>query len=219
MYATFSGFPGGAYLLSIGGVLLLVIIIGSVFIERFFCKYLCPLGALFSAASKFRIFRINKLSAGCGNCKICAGKCKMSIPMNKYNSITSGECINCMSCTTVCHRDNVKADAVPALSGTTAAVALMGVYYVGCIPANTQENTTEQNSSSEVSLSEQRYIQRRHLYRHRHRLPRQHKRNRYGVGRQNNGYNRQFISGRRQILQQRFKRGDLIYHLFAKHRR
>ena len=154
MYATFSGFPGGAYLLSVGGVLLLVIIIGSVFIERFFCKYLCPLGALFAVASKFRIFRIKKPSAGCGSCTLCASKCRMSVPMNKYDSIASGECINCLSCTTVCHRDNVKADTVPAFSGTAAAVALMGVYYVGCIPASTQETATEQNSSSEVSVSQ-----------------------------------------------------------------
>ena len=152
MYATFKGFPSGTYLLSVGGLLMLVIIIGSVFIERFFCKYLCPLGALFSVASRFRIFRIKKPSAQCGHCKLCTGQCTMAIPMNRYDTITSGECINCLRCTTVCHRQNVKADVLPAVSGTAAAAALMGVYYVGCIPAPAQNNSGE-ILSAEVSLT------------------------------------------------------------------
>lgn len=142
MYATFKGFPSAEYLLSIGGALMLVIIIGSLFIERFFCKYLCPLGALFSPVSKFRIFRIKKPSTSCGNCKLCSGKCTMSVPMSKYDSINDGECINCMRCTTVCHRDNIKADVIPAVSGTVAATALMGVYFVGNISPDFQANNS-----------------------------------------------------------------------------
>ncbi len=68
MYATFKGFPAASYLLSIGGLLMLLILIGSFFIERFFCKYLCPLGALYSLAAKLRIFKIKKPTAACGNC-------------------------------------------------------------------------------------------------------------------------------------------------------
>ena len=153
MYATFKGFTDGAFLLTVGGALMLIILIGSVFIERFFCKYLCPLGALYSLASRFRIFRIKKPSAQCGNCRLCSSRCSMAIPMNKYDSIKSGECINCLRCTTVCHRDNVKADTVPAVSGTVAAIALMGVNYVGCIPENSQNSTAGQSYTSEVSLS------------------------------------------------------------------
>ncbi len=154
MYATFKGFPAASYLLSIGGLLMLLILIGSFFIERFFCKYLCPLGALYSLAAKLRIFKIKKPAAACGNCRLCTSKCSMSIPLNKYDSIASGECINCMKCTTVCRRENVKADMIPAVSGTAAAAALMGVYFVGCMPVNTTEITTV-NTASDNTISQE----------------------------------------------------------------
>ena len=55
MYASpWKGFPTQAMFLSIGGLLLLLTIIGSLLIVRFFCKYLCPLGTLFTLASHFR---------------------------------------------------------------------------------------------------------------------------------------------------------------------
>lgn len=140
MYATVKGFPSGAYLLSIGGALMLVILIGSFLIERFFCKYLCPLGAIYSLISRFRIFRIKKPATACGNCRLCTSKCSMSIPMYKHDSIRSGECINCMKCTTVCHRENIKADIAPAVSGTAAVATLMGVYFAGSILPSSQVN-------------------------------------------------------------------------------
>ena len=70
MYSSpFKGFAPATYLLSIGALLMLLIIIGSVFVERFFCKYFCPLGALFAIASRFRLFKIKKPSEGCGSCR------------------------------------------------------------------------------------------------------------------------------------------------------
>ncbi|MBQ4170723.1 MAG: 4Fe-4S binding protein, partial [Ruminococcus sp.] len=59
MYASpWKGVPSQAMFLSVGGLLLLLTIIGSLLIERFFCKYLCPLGALFTLASHFRVFKL-----------------------------------------------------------------------------------------------------------------------------------------------------------------
>ncbi len=154
MYATFKGFPAASYLLSIGGLLMLLILIGSFFIERFFCKYLCPLGALYSLAAKLRIFKIKKPTAACGNCCLCASQCSMSVPMNKYDSIASGECINCMRCTTVCRRNNVKANVMPAVSGTAVAAALMGVYFVGDMMVNTLPDTYDTMVSNEIVFSQ-----------------------------------------------------------------
>ena len=45
MFTTIGKFPSLTYLVSVGGLLLLGIIIASAFVERFFCRYLCPLGA------------------------------------------------------------------------------------------------------------------------------------------------------------------------------
>lgn len=154
MYATLKGFPSAEYILSLGGLLLLLIIIDSVFIERFFCKYLCPLGALFDLVSHFRIFKIKKPTEKCGSCRMCTKQCSMSIPLYKYESVKSGECINCMKCTENCPRQNAKADTIPAVSGTIAAAALVGVYHVGTIHALNGSVDSIQDNVSEISGTE-----------------------------------------------------------------
>ncbi len=129
------GLPPLNVVLSVGGALLLTIIIGSLFIERFFCKYLCPLGALFALVSRFRIFKIKRNAAACReNCRVCTRRCSMSVPLYRQEKVDSGECINCMKCTTACARGNIKADAFPAVSGTLATMALAGVSFAGTIP-------------------------------------------------------------------------------------
>ena len=60
MYATPKGWSDLSALVSVGAVLLLLIVFLSMFVERMFCRYLCPLGAVFAIVSKFRLFRIRK---------------------------------------------------------------------------------------------------------------------------------------------------------------
>ena len=136
MYASpWKGVPSQAMFLSVGGLLLLLTIIGSLLIERFFCKYLCPLGALFTLASHFRVFKLKRDSASCsGSCRVCSRKCSMSIPLYQYDKVRSGECIDCMKCTTTCARGNINAEPVAAVSGTLAAAAIAGVSFVGTLP-------------------------------------------------------------------------------------
>ena len=133
IYSSLSGWSSLKYFLTLGGILLLLIIIGSLFIERFFCRYLCPLGALFSIVSRFRIYSINRKPDKCGNCKLCTSQCSMGIPLYKYDEVCSGECINCMKCTSVCHNENISAETLPAISGTVAVTAIAGFYYAGVL--------------------------------------------------------------------------------------
>ena len=133
IYTSLSGWSSLKYFLTLGGALLLLIIIGSLFIERFFCRYLCPLGALFSLVSRFRIYSIDRKPDKCGNCKLCTSKCSMGIPLYKYEKVRSGECINCMKCTSVCPNENISAETLPAISGTVAVTAVAGLYYAGVL--------------------------------------------------------------------------------------
>ena len=160
MYTSpFKGFPGELMFLSIGGALLLLIIIGSLFIERFFCKYLCPLGALFTLASRFRVFRLKRDSSQCsGRCRVCTRKCSMSIPLYKYDSVNSGECINCMKCSSACAFGNIKAETIPAVTGTVAAVALTGVAFAGTLqPAKTTSVSVQAPTSVSFSATNGRF--------------------------------------------------------------
>ena len=135
IYSSLSGWSSLKYFLTLGGALLLLIIIGSLFIERFFCRYLCPLGALFSLVARFRIYSLKRKPDKCGNCKLCTSKCSMGIPLYKYDEVRSGECINCMKCTSVCPNENISSETLPAISGTVAVTAVAGLYYAGILTA------------------------------------------------------------------------------------
>ncbi|SHM17950.1 FMN-binding protein [Ruminococcus flavefaciens] len=156
IYSYFSGWSSLKYFLTLGGVLLLLIIIGSLFIERFFCRYLCPLGALFSLVSRFRIYSLNRKPEKCGNCKLCTEKCSMGIPLYKYDEVRSGECINCMKCTSVCPNENISADTLPAISGTVAVTAVAGLYYAGvltAVPDTAEENKVQVQNIAEAETN------------------------------------------------------------------
>jgi len=138
MYTSLAGWTSLGGLLTIGALLLLIIMIGSFFIERFFCRYLCPLGAIFAVTSRLRMFKVKKPSASCKTCRACTTQCAMGIPLYKYDKVSSGECINCFECVAGCPRKNVQAsiagrDAAPLAASVAAAAAIMGLSYVGTI--------------------------------------------------------------------------------------
>lgn len=156
IYSSLSGWSSLKYFLTLGGALLLLIIIGSLFIERFFCRYLCPLGALFSLVARFRIYSLNRKPEKCGNCKLCTSKCSMGIPLYKYDEVRSGECINCMKCTSVCPNENISAETLPAISGTVAATAVAGLYYAGVltsVPDSAEESKVQVQNTTEAETN------------------------------------------------------------------
>lgn len=135
MYASVKGWPSAGYLVSIGGLLLLLIMLGSLFIERFFCRYFCPLGGIFAVVSRFRLFWIKKPGARCGACRACTAGCAMGIPLYRGDNVTSGECIDCFDCVRICPRNNVTANPAPAAAAMLTVTALTGLYYVGNLSA------------------------------------------------------------------------------------
>jgi polyferredoxin len=82
---------------------LVVFLAGSVLVERFWCKYLCPLGAtlaLFNKISPVRLVSSNT----CNNCGRCDIECSMGIE-DVPNNLTDTECIRCLECLDTCTRD------------------------------------------------------------------------------------------------------------------
>ena len=73
------------------------VVVGSVFIFRVFCRFLCPLGALYGLFNKFAILGIKLDKPKCVDCGLCISKCKMDI-----REVGDHECINCGECVGVC---------------------------------------------------------------------------------------------------------------------
>lgn len=165
--------PGAFNYFMFGTILLIIIMVASMFVERFFCRYLCPLGALFSLSSRFRILKIKKVRKKCGACRICTNNCPMGIPMYEYDKISSGECIQCLRCTAVCPAKNtglsIAGEKVNTLvAASLAVVGISSVYYTGNVlasdaassyityPGLTQAKSTDQNHKKTAMAANQK---------------------------------------------------------------
>ncbi len=160
MLTSVAGWPNLTAWVSVGALLLILIMAGSLYIERFFCRYLCPLGAVFAVASKVRLFKIRKPAQHCGNCQACTKQCSMGIPLYGMNVISDGECIDCMNCVDVCPRGNVKANPKPALAAVVAVAAMSGAYFAGTIASSAaaEQTTVIETASRTTSVTAGQYI-------------------------------------------------------------
>lgn len=132
-FAQITDFPEVLSSYLIGLILLVLITIGAFFIERFFCKYLCPLGAIFTIISKISIFKIKKPKSNCGKCNLCTAKCSMGLRLYNYDTIKDGDCINCLKCVEVCPQKNAKSTVVGKeidsnLASSVAIVSFAALY-------------------------------------------------------------------------------------------
>ena len=78
-------------------VVLMAIVAGSIFLYRFFCRFLCPLGALYGLFNKISLLGIKLDKPKCTDCGMCQAKCKMDI-----RQVGDTECISCGECISSC---------------------------------------------------------------------------------------------------------------------
>ncbi|HKD01466.1 MAG TPA: 4Fe-4S binding protein [Terriglobales bacterium] len=85
------------------GVLVLgILIAASVLVENFWCRYLCPYGALLGLASLLSPLRIRREASACIDCQKCARACPSALPVDRLVTIQSAECTGCLECVAVC---------------------------------------------------------------------------------------------------------------------
>jgi polyferredoxin len=85
-----------------GAIALGVLIVASVFVQNFWCRYLCPYGALLGITSLFSPTKIRRNATACIDCAKCAKACPASLPVHQLATIKSAECTGCMECVAVC---------------------------------------------------------------------------------------------------------------------
>ena len=95
---------GGLFTWKLG--VLFAIIIASVFIGRFFCRYICPLGAFYSLFNKFSFYRMDVDKGKCTDCKKCEQVCIMATSVIK--NCNAAECIRCGKCKAACPTNAIK---------------------------------------------------------------------------------------------------------------
>ena len=81
-------------------LVLLAVILGSMLIPRFFCRYFCPLGAFYSLFNRFSVYQLLVDGSSCIGCGRCEENCPMGV--NIAEEAGCGECIRCGKCKAVC---------------------------------------------------------------------------------------------------------------------
>jgi len=110
-------------------------------IPRFYCRFICPLGALFGVIDRFAVWRIGKKESECVNCKLCERDCEGGC--EPAGNIRISECVLCFNCLDGCVHDVIAYQTKPSAAGEVTnpdvsrrgfALSLVsGVFAVGAV--------------------------------------------------------------------------------------
>ncbi len=98
-----------------GFIVIGLLLAASLFVENFWCRYLCPYGALLGLASLFSPLRIRRNSEACIDCAKCARACPSALPVDRLASVRSAECTGCLACVSVCPAESALTMSLPQM--------------------------------------------------------------------------------------------------------
>lgn len=107
----------------------------SLFYKMFWCRYLCPYGALLGLASLFGPFKIRRNAIDCTGCQRCSAACPSALAVHTCSEISSPECTGCLTCVAHCLEQNVLAMQPPLwkrpLPVWVFPATVVGIFMVG----------------------------------------------------------------------------------------
>ena len=118
-------------------IILVAFLCASVFIYRFFCRFFCPLGAIYGLFSKLAVIGVKVEKSACTDCGRCVSRCKMDI-----RRVGDHECIHCGECIDAC--------PTGAITLKAGKITLMG--NEGIKPAAQAENKRKRQKMKKAIL-------------------------------------------------------------------
>ena len=119
-----------------GGIVMSILVIASVFVQNFWCRYLCPYGALMGAVSAASPLSIRRDTNLCIDCGKCARACPAVLPVDRLVSIRSAECTGCLECAAACPAAGALFLATPLhrkrVPGWAVAAGIAGLFLGIC---------------------------------------------------------------------------------------
>ena len=110
----------------VGLIILVVSIVGSLLYDRFFCKYLCPMGGFLGLINRLGWFRIKRNDATCTHCMACNKACPVNIPVESMAQVQTSECIACNLCVNACPVKDTLVIGGPR-KGKVSSLAVLGI--------------------------------------------------------------------------------------------
>ncbi len=115
---------------------IIILMVLSVFVKNFWCRFLCPYGALLGMLSWLSPLKITRNKTTCIDCELCTKACPANIAVHKATRVWSDECTNCLSCVAACPvKDTL--DVRTSVTSTKVPNWIFGVLVVGVFVAIT----------------------------------------------------------------------------------
>ncbi len=96
------------------GVLSMLVAL-SILWKGFWCRYLCPYGALLGLVSWMSPMKVRRDPVSCIDCKLCDKACSSRLPVSRKRAITSPECTGCLDCVAACPVQDALGIGLPGL--------------------------------------------------------------------------------------------------------
>jgi polyferredoxin len=110
------------YMGTVGLIVVVLLVALSVVLQNFWCRFLCPYGALMGIVSALSPVKIRRDAEACIDCGKCNKACPSHLPVDSLVQIRSVECTGCMECVAVCPAENALQMALmPRRAEETAA--------------------------------------------------------------------------------------------------
>jgi polyferredoxin len=122
------------YLSTTGAVVLGILVISSILVKNFWCRYLCPYGALMGLFALASPLRIRRSPPDCIDCGKCSKACPAVLPVDKLVTIKSAECTGCLECVAACPSEGALAMSAPGKRAVPAwaMASVLGIIFLGC---------------------------------------------------------------------------------------
>jgi len=101
-------------------VVIALLTVLSMLVQNFWCRYLCPYGALMGLASLLSPVKIRRDVEACIDCSKCSKACPSGLSVDQLVQIRTVECTACMACVAVCPAQDALQLALPPRKATTA---------------------------------------------------------------------------------------------------
>ncbi|WP_159952336.1 NosR/NirI family protein [Rhizobium sp. 18065] len=103
------------------------LLVAGLFVERFYCRYLCPLGAALAIPARMRMFDWLKRYHECGSpCQTCANQCPVQA-IHRTGEINPNECINCLHCQVLYQSESVCPVVIKKMKSRAKIAASPGI--------------------------------------------------------------------------------------------
>ncbi len=99
----------------------------SVLVRHFWCRYLCPYGALLAALSWISPWKIRRNAETCINCEKCTAACPANITVHKVLTVRSDECHACYACVATCPIEGTLSLSAPKRTASIRPVVFAGL--------------------------------------------------------------------------------------------